>query len=75
MWCDGKGHVFADSDPIEGYKLAPIHKCLFCGGSGEITIQQALRVSAQGKKALDKARESARTKLTVDEYELLKLKI
>lgn len=35
--CDGRGWIYhvEDHDVIEGYKLAPHHKCQRCGGTGE----------------------------------------
>lgn len=36
--CNGRGsdYCWADRDPVEGYKLAPKHTCLFCDGRGMV---------------------------------------
>jgi hypothetical protein len=38
MCCKGEGkdYSWADHDPIEGYKMANLHSCSFCEGTGTI---------------------------------------
>lgn len=74
--CDGRGADFAwcDRDPIEGYKMARKHTCIFCDGVGTIDNRDsripAIRAYLDTIKTIEKEcislkerREAERAKL------------
>lgn len=81
--CSGGGRVRdpADRDPVEGYKLAPWHKCSLCKGTGKGTKEAIKAIydkavadyrAARDKfDRLTKARRQALKKLTKEEKQAI----
>jgi len=83
--CSGRGwyHNPDDRDPIEGYKLAPAHKCQACAGTGRGTkeavkaiydeIVAKFRADLTAWKEAEGHRKSGLSKLTQEEKNSLGL--
>lgn len=84
-YCDGRGWYYdpADRDVIEGYKLAPRHKCGNCQGTGKGTkeavkdlydgIVADFRAKFAAWKEAEGRRKTGLRKLTQDEKKALGL--
>jgi RecJ-like exonuclease len=77
----GKVHNEKDRDVVEGYKMAPLYTCMFCGGKGTATKEywRAIYRIKMNKwreecKEYDHAKKlikSAKSKLTPEEIKAL----
>lgn len=74
--CNGAGRDYSwtDRDPIEGYKLAPIHICLFCDGKGNLPDEDqrmpGIRAYVEAMGNAERARVAEKERREAERYKL-----